>query len=485
MGIAWLLLKRTFSNRPKRTLLFIFGYALATAVMITLLSVGEAVLLQAQDKDLLGGGDIVMVPQGIDIESMKVGGISALYYSIPQARFIVRQLLGSSRFQEEISNISPYITSKLLYIRKKSTANSPVEAVYADGSLPDEERMMKHTDLPWRNSDEDKNWLRPDLASFYHEMDRFHLPSAPSAPMDQWAEWHYFNFEGDDFYGYLSIMVTGDILNDQAKWILSIQIQDRGKYHQYESAYPAKKSELPLSTINYRIGQNTIQFVKDHYELNLNFEDVPVRGQIQFFPNPRLYLPPVVLARSNDFESGYVIPALRGTYRGNLEIGRKKYDMGEAQGYHDHNWGIWQQPRTSTGQPVYWNWGHAHSKDFSFLFGEIFLAGKSRGLFCAVFDNKGFLAMFRPQQIEFSNYKGREEGIQVPGELTISQSKVDSSIQLTGREVSSVARPVGNKNALYFIQYKMDYKISFTLDGKNMQFPARGNAETFVNKGRS
>src|SRR3989337_572343 len=112
MGIAWLLLIRTFRNRPKRTLLFLLGYALATTVMITLLSVGEAVLKQAQDKDLLGGGDLILVPQGIDLESMKMGGITALYYSIPQGRFLVRQLLQSSRFVSEIAQVSPYIFSR-------------------------------------------------------------------------------------------------------------------------------------------------------------------------------------------------------------------------------------------------------------------------------------------------------------------------------------------------------------------------------------
>lgn len=476
MGIAWLLLKRTFSNRPKRTLLFIFGYALATAVMITLLSVGEAVLLQAQDKDLLGGGDIILVPQGIDIESMKVGGISALYYSIPQARFIVRQLLGSSRFEGEISNISPYVASKLLYIQKDG---SRIEAVYADGSLPDQERLMKRIDLPWRNSEEDQEWIHPNLASFYHDIDRFHLPSIESGAMDQWAEWHYFNFEGSDFYGYLSIMVAGDILKDEAKWITSIQIYD-GQFHQYASVQPAKKSQLPLTRIDYVIGQNAVRFVKDHYELDLNFSDTPVRGGISFFPNPRLYFPPAVLARSSNFESGYVIPALRGHYKGYLEVAGKKYDMDDVAGYHDHNWGIWQQPDSSSGQPVHWNWGHAYSKDFSIFFGEIFLSGKSRGLFCGVFDNEGFITMFRPDQIRFSNYRRRKEGIDVPGELKISQSKPYSSIDLAGRELSSVASPVGNPKSMYFIQYKMDYTVSLSIDGKNVNFPAHGNAETFV-----
>jgi len=139
MGIAWLLLRRTFRTRPKRTLLFLLGYAMSTAVMITLLSVGEAVLQQARDKDLLGGGDVILVPQGIDVESIKVGGVNALYYSIPQSRFIIRQLLGSSRFEKEITAVSPYLFSKLLYAKK----GEQVETIFAEGSLPDQEAQLK------------------------------------------------------------------------------------------------------------------------------------------------------------------------------------------------------------------------------------------------------------------------------------------------------------------------------------------------------
>ena len=40
--------------------------------MITLLSIGEAVLEQSRDKDLVGGGDLVLLPEGVDVEVAKV-----------------------------------------------------------------------------------------------------------------------------------------------------------------------------------------------------------------------------------------------------------------------------------------------------------------------------------------------------------------------------------------------------------------------------
>lgn len=516
MGIAWLLLRRTFAVRPKRTLLFVLGYALAAAVMITLLAVGEAVLIQARDKDLLGGGDLILVPKGIDVESMKVGGISSLYYSIPQGHFLVRQMLRSARFAGEINAVSPYLFAKLLYARKDTQTSSPVP-IFATGSLPDQEARVKQTSPPWKNTNEDKAWTDPPASAFYHDIDHFHLPSIAGGNMDNWAEWHYFNFETSSFYGYLSLMVAGDILNDRAKWVVSLQLND-GAYKQYKTTLPATKSELPLQEVHYRVGSTSVEFKQDHYQIDLRFNDgIPISGSIQFYPAAGLYFPPTYLARSGNFESGYVIPAIRGTYEGSLTIGARTYNFTGINGYHDHNWGLWQQ----TG----WNWGHASSitqpaapsissaagstsssavsssatapaeddacaptvdcatpvPHYTMFFGEIYTGGKGKGLFVGVFDQTGFVTVFRPDRIQFSDYRQRPEGIQVPMKLRISASKNFASIDITGNATSLVASPMGNTGK-YFIQYKMAYNVNLEIDGKPVTFPASGNAETFVEK---
>jgi hypothetical protein len=467
MGIAWLLLKRTFTSRPKRTVLFLLGYALATAVMITLLAVGQAVLLQAQDKNLLGGGDLILVPQGIDIESMKVGGITALYYSIPQARFVVRQLLGSSRFEKDLSRVSPYVFSRLLYARQSNS----VTTLFADGSLPDQEAAVKHISLPWENSEADNAWLNPPAPQFYDDIDHFHLPTVNSPLLDRWAEWHYFTFESDTFHGYLSIMVAGNVMKPQANWIVSLQMIDRS-YNRYSVTLPADTSKLPLQKIDYSAGESEIRFINDHYELSLHFKDrFEISGRLLFYPQPGLYFPPSYLAHSDTFESGYVIPALRGQYQGAIQIGNKRYDFTKVTGYHDHNWGIWQKTE--------WNWGHLFSPDYSIFYGEIFLNEKSKGLFLGVFDKKGFLSIFRPQRILFSNYAPGPTGSRVPMQLEMKDSKRFSSINVRGRANSFIPSPAESS---YFIQYNMDYSVQLEIDGKPAAFEAKGNAETYVRK---
>ena len=65
--MIWMLARRTLGDRPRRTAMLMLGLGIAVGVMITLLSIGQAVLLQARDKDLVGGGDLVVLPAGIDV----------------------------------------------------------------------------------------------------------------------------------------------------------------------------------------------------------------------------------------------------------------------------------------------------------------------------------------------------------------------------------------------------------------------------------
>jgi hypothetical protein len=382
----------------------------------------------------------------------------------------VRQLLQSSRFASEITEISPYIFSRLLYARQPE--RSQIETVFAQGSLPNQEQNIKGTNVSWANTMEDNRWLHPSGPEFYHDIDRFHLPSVKQADLNRWAEWHYFNFETPQFHGYLSIMVAGDILRDRAQWIVSLQMVD-SKYNRYSATYPASRSQLPLNRVSYEAGGAKVSFVEDHYEIELDFHDrVSVQGVLQYFPHPGLYFPPTDLARSEDFESGYVIPAIRGKYQGTLRVGDRSYRFDKVEGYHDHNWGIWQN--------IIWNWGHLYSEKYALFFGEIFLENKSKGLFVGLLDDTGFLTLLRPEKIEFSGYKQGPAGAMVPMQWQIHGAKQFASLSLKGQATSFVSTRVEGADPIYFIQYKANYEVTAILDGREITFAATGNAETFV-----
>jgi hypothetical protein len=219
--------------------------------------------------------------------------------------------------------------------------------------------------------------------------------------------------------------------------------------------------------VDYQVGANHVRFQQDHYEIDLDFNDVvPIRGSIQYYPAAGLYFPPTLLAHKNDFESGYVIPAIRGKYKGKIQVGKTTYDFDGIDGYHDHNWGIWRQ--------IVWNWGHAFSKEFAIFFGEIYVENRSKGLFAGVYDSKGFVTLFRPKQLDFSEYQNG-----VPRKIHFQDEKRFTTLDLTGQTQRFITTPLEGSQ-LEFVQYNMDYDVRLNIDGKEYSVVATGNAETFV-----
>src|SRR5947209_7149472 len=104
-----LLALRNLVLRPWRSAFLLLGFSLGVSVMIVLLSIGEALLSQARDEKLVGGGSITVLPEGIDVEVMKTGGLGGLFFSIDHARFIYRQLLAGPRLAREVSVVAPQI----------------------------------------------------------------------------------------------------------------------------------------------------------------------------------------------------------------------------------------------------------------------------------------------------------------------------------------------------------------------------------------
>src|SRR6476661_11097859 len=103
--------------RPLRSLFLLLGFSIGVGVMVVLLSVGEAMLDQSRDVALVGGGEVTVLPQGIDVEAMRTGGVSGMFFGIDRARLLTRQVLGGPRQEDLISAVSPAIEGKLLYLR--------------------------------------------------------------------------------------------------------------------------------------------------------------------------------------------------------------------------------------------------------------------------------------------------------------------------------------------------------------------------------
>jgi hypothetical protein len=128
-----LLALRNLAQRPWRTALLLLGFGMGVSVMVVLLSVGEALVTQARDRRLVGGGEITVLPEGLDLEVLKVGGLGGLYFSIPNARFVQLQLLAAPRLAGDVRAVAPQIEGKLLYLRLGSGRELTVRAT---GEVP-------------------------------------------------------------------------------------------------------------------------------------------------------------------------------------------------------------------------------------------------------------------------------------------------------------------------------------------------------------
>ena len=189
-----LLAFRNIAYRPWRSLLLFFGYGVGVAVMIVLLSIGEAMLTQARSERLVGGGSITVLPEGLDVEVMKTGGIGGLFFSIDNASFLYRQLLASPRFRKDISAVAPQIEGRVLYLR---APDGTEHAVHALGEIPSTNTAVgagaEIIEGDWQNDEGDRRWIAPTPAELRHEIDRFHLTPDGIANRESWGEWHYFN----------------------------------------------------------------------------------------------------------------------------------------------------------------------------------------------------------------------------------------------------------------------------------------------------
>src|SRR5687768_11192089 len=95
--------------RKRRSMFLLLGFSLGVGVMIVLLSVGQAMVDQSTDVSLVGGGELTVLPQGIDVEAMRTGGLGGMFFGIERAKFLSRQVFGGPRHESQVEVVSPVI----------------------------------------------------------------------------------------------------------------------------------------------------------------------------------------------------------------------------------------------------------------------------------------------------------------------------------------------------------------------------------------
>lgn len=404
LAMAQLLAWRSVSSRPLRALLLCGGFGVGVGVMVVLLAVGEAMVRQASQERLVGGGTVTVLPEGIDIEVLTTGGLGGLFFSVPNARFVYRQVLSAPRLSDLVTVVAPQLEGKLLYV---STGDGVEHPVRASGEIPSATRALGA--LPtvasgvWDDDGGDRRWMTPTPAELRNDIDHFHFPPPGMANRNSWGEWHYFNVISPDAtrWAFVSFIVGGDVTGETWGGQVLVTLHERGRApRRFSRASPKERVRFSTSDANLTIGNDSVRVLPDgRYAVRANVLEegtgTPLTLDLVVSPTPRVDFPGATLV-SGDFTSGYAVPALRADASGSLCVARACERFDGAQAYHDHNWGGWRG--------VTWEWGSARAGEYTLLYGRVTPEDSTGGtapLFVYVTDAKGFLALFRPRVIQY------------------------------------------------------------------------------------
>ncbi len=491
-GVSWLLAWRSLVDRPWRAALLLVGYGIGVGVMIALLSVGEALLSQARDRDLAAGGDLVLLPEGIDPAVLKVNGVTGMFLTLPHAGFIVREVLQGPRFGPEVAAAAPEVRNRVVYLRVRGR----VVPATASAGLPSLDRAARATDaVPGaRDSAADRAWLAPPPAALYDRIDHFHEP--PAGQRAAWAEWDYFNFVDPrtGTYGYLTLLAGG-----QGRGAVLLRIRRPGRPVE-DLALPAAVHPGDLSPAGaaQRIGPARVWVEAGEYRVAI--DDPRLHADLRLAPATGYYLPPGETSEEAVI-SGYVVPVVRGWMSGEIRTARTTLRLRGALAYHDHNWGTWRG--------VTWEWGEASSAGGAILYGALHLPGAvlggAGGRAPAVFvwaptgqGRGGFLGVFPVQSIAYTGWHpgpvvaGRR--VPAPGLVTITAGTARNTLRVRIRVRDALGSPpLGAPGAArpgptptparVFLQMRGEAAVRGSVDGRPFAWSGPAAAETFVPAG--
>ncbi|MEZ4587631.1 MAG: hypothetical protein R2909_14655 [Gemmatimonadales bacterium] len=469
--------------RRGRAAFLLLGYAIGAGVMMVLLSIGEAMLVQSRDVALVGGGEVTVLPEGVDLESLRTGAMSGLFFGIDRARLLERQLVGGPRHRAVVRETSPVIEHELLYLRRdgrdvplRAGAEIPSAASAVGAGLDVVSGV-------WRDGPEDSAFSAPTAQALYDELDRFHAPE----PDSTWAEWHYFNLmpsEGESWY--VTYLVGGGLADGGGGAQLLVTRQREGRASQrFERWFRPDEIELDTTRASLALGPARVEQRNGRYRLSGSATGTAgtLSFEVEVVPEPNAYLPPLELGDER-FRSGYVVPGVRATASGRFCLAGRCESVDGAPAYHDHNWGVWRE--------VAWEWGQARGSRLSLLYGGVLGperdAGADRQPFLlAVVDSLGIRQILRFERIEYRNPVplASEPGLTAPRELAIRAGRGSDSLEILVRVAGAQATPVPTAGPdRVFLQLKGAFRVTGHLAGQPVADSGRGSFETFVRRVR-
>ena len=489
---AWLVARRALLDRPWRSALLLLGYGTGVAIMIALLSVGDALLLQARDRNLVAGGDVVVLPEGIDPAVIKVNGVTGLFLTIPNARFLVRDVIGGPRFRAGVIAAAPQLSARLLYVR----ARGRVVAASASAGIPSLDRAAHAARAVAGGVDSaaDRAWLDPPVASLADRVDHFHrvasdgtTGSSAGDPM-AWAEWDYVNVVDPRTHTYAYITL---LAGAPGRGAVIARVRRPGAPVE-DLVIPSRLREGDISTTSaaQRVGPARVRVDARGYRLTV--DDPRLRVDLRIHPDRGFMLPATEL-RQGDTISGYVVPVVRGRADGTIETARGRFVLRDAPAYHDHNWGTWRD--------VTWEWGEASSPAGALVYGDVHLprraAPEGGGQLATLFlwgeaaglqEPGGLVAALPITQITYAGWRpgpivgGRR--VPAPDEVTVRAANGPDAVRVTIKIWDALgSRPLASPRGTtgrVFLQLRGDAELRGTIGGRPVLWRGPAASETFV-----
>jgi hypothetical protein len=471
--------------RRLRSLFLLLGFAIGVGVMVVLLSVGEAMLDQSRDVTLVGGGEVTVLPLGIDVEAMRTGGLSGMFFAIDRARFLTRQVLGGPRQSRLVRTVSPVIEGKLLYLCKAPGPCRPT-AVRAGGEIPSRAAALG-TGLDvrqgrWTDSHADSLWVAPTSQQLYDELDRFHIPTRPDST---WGEWHYFNVvPSPREWWYVTYLVGGAL--PEGRWggrILVTHRRPDGRYDRFTADAPSSRVALDTTRADLVIGPSSVRQRNGAYRLVAVASGPagPLRLDIEVVPEPNRYFPPVEL-RDQGFISGYVVPGLSGVARGTICVRGQCDRISGGRAYHDHNWGVWRD--------VTWEWGAARGASLSLLYGGVYGPARSQEdsgavtspFILGIVDSLGVRQVLQFDRLAYQGTEPAEgaPGAVAPARFSLTARRGADSVRLAVEVEHALATEMsGSVFRRLFFQMRGRFELHGRLAGQQVSDTGQGFFETY------
>ena len=457
-----------------RSLFLLFGYALGVGVMIVLLSVGEAMLDQSRDVSLVGGGEVTILPEGIDVEALRTGGLSGMFFSVDRARYVTRQAIGGPRHRDLVQGIAPGIERKLLYL---AVGRDTVTAL-AGAGIPSRSdqvgaglRLLKGH---WQDTPGDSAYIAPTPQQLYDEIDHFHYPSVADST---WGEWHYFNVvTGPDEWWYLSLLVGGVV--PHGRWggqVLLTHRTPEGRYETLEQSVASSLISFDTARADLRLGESRVEQRNGEYRVVVNLPSDALRMELNVIPSRYHYFPPVQL-REGEYQSGYAVAALRGTASGRM-CRRGSCRAVSGQAYHDHNWGVWRD--------VTWEWGAASGPRLSLLYGQVQAPDSATApepFFVSLVDSLGVLQVLRARGIRYEGARPLANGgsVSAPASFQFSAARAADSVLVLVNVREAAGTLMGASGfQRYFIQMRGEFRLTGRIGGVAIEEKGDGFFETW------